>query len=127
MKKCKICKHYSPEHYLQGEKVDLCKNPENKQITIWAEGDEFPYKQDMQVSDNFACNRFEPITNKTPKHYNFKIQPIDVIDDWGLDFYRGNAVKYIARAGRKGSAVEDINKAIHYLELYKERILDGNK
>ena len=63
--------------------------------------------------------------NKIPKHYDFKIQPLDVIDDWNLDFYRGNAVKYIARAGRKGSAIEDIDKAIHYLELYKKRILNG--
>jgi len=84
------------------------------EVDVWDE----VYANDLlKVADN--------LKNKTPKHYDFKIQPLDVIDDWNLDFYRGNAVKYIARAGRKGSAIEDINKAIHYLELYKKRILNG--
>ena len=36
--------------------------------------------------------------------------------------YTGNAVKYISRAGRKGSAVEDLRKAIQYLEWEIERL-----
>lgn len=46
-----------------------------------------------------------------------------VIDAWGLDFYRGNALKYIARAGKKvsrtgkkKSEIEDLKKAVTYLE-----------
>lgn len=51
-----------------------------------------------------------------PKHYNFgKYEVIDVIDDWKLDFSLGNAVKYIARAGRKDDAITDLKKAIFYL------------
>ena len=45
-----------------------------------------------------------------------KVQPWDIVDDWGLDFYRGNALKYLLRAGRKGPAVEDLKKAKHYIE-----------
>ena len=56
-------------------------------------------------------------------HYKkHKIQPLDIIDECGLDFYLGNVLKYILRD--KGSKREDIDKAIHYLELYKERVLD---
>jgi hypothetical protein len=56
-------------------------------------------------------------------HYvKYKIQPLDIIDEYGLDFYLGNVLKYILR--EKGSKKEDIDKAIHYLELYKERVLD---
>lgn len=53
-----------------------------------------------------------------PKHYcqGRQHQPIDVIEDWGLDYHLGNAVKYIARAGRKGDAVEDLEKAIWYIQ-----------
>lgn len=55
-----------------------------------------------------------------PKHYNLgKIEVIDAIEDWRLGFHLGNAVKYIARAGYKGtpeSYEEDIGKAIWYLE-----------
>jgi hypothetical protein len=53
---------------------------------------------------------------KAPKHYQGKITPFDVIDEWGLDFYLGNVVKYIARHNKKGNKKEDIDKAIHYLK-----------
>lgn len=57
-----------------------------------------------------------------PPHYNKgKIEVIDFIDDQRLDFCRGNAVKYICRAPFKGSAMNDIDKAIWYLQRYKQK------
>ena len=51
------------------------------------------------------------------EHYRkFKIQPWDVIDEYGLSFYAGNALKYLLRAGNKGSKVEDLKKCRHYLD-----------
>ena len=50
-------------------------------------------------------------------HYRkHKIQPWDVWDEYDLDRYRANAVKYLLRAGDKGPAVEDLKKARHYLD-----------
>ena len=40
----------------------------------------------------------------------------DFIRDQGLNFHLGNAIKYICRAGYKDSKIEDLQKAIHYLE-----------
>ena len=54
----------------------------------------------------------------SPRHYaDLDPEPIDVIEGWGLGFSLGNAVKYIARAGRKpGEAAEaDLAKAAWYL------------
>jgi hypothetical protein len=52
----------------------------------------------------------------SPKHYNIgKIEVIEAIEDWQLGFNLGNAVKYIARAEHKGKYVEDLEKAIWYL------------
>lgn len=54
-----------------------------------------------------------------PKHYNTgKYEVIDVIYDWQLDFSLGNAVKYIARAGKKDQSktIEDLKKAVWYIE-----------
>lgn len=52
-------------------------------------------------------------------HYNQgNFEVIDVIEDWKLDFHRGNAIKYIARAPYKGDPVTDIEKAIYYLKRY---------
>lgn len=57
-----------------------------------------------------------------PSHYNFgKYEVIDVIEDWGLGFNLGNAVKYIARADHKGNALEDLKKAAWYLQREIEK------
>jgi hypothetical protein len=51
-----------------------------------------------------------------PSHYTFgQIEVIEVIEDWNLDYHRGNAVKYIARAPHKGNELEDLRKAQWYL------------
>lgn len=59
------------------------------------------------------------------EHYKrMDVQPWDVIDTWPkeqrLAFYRGNALKYIMRAGNKGPAKEDLAKAHHYLQKLLE-------
>lgn len=54
-----------------------------------------------------------------PAHYGGEKNPyeaIKVIEAWGLGFCLGNAVKYIARAGKKGDALEDLRKARWYLD-----------
>ena len=54
-----------------------------------------------------------------PSYYNdTKITPFDVIDDWGLNFYLGNAIKYIKRAGKKdgNSRLQDLKKVREYIE-----------
>ena len=51
-----------------------------------------------------------------PAHYNTgNIEVIDAIEDWGLGFCLGNAVKYIARADHKGKPIEDLEKALWYI------------
>jgi len=54
-------------------------------------------------------------------HYKrFKINPAKFINENGLLFAEGNAIKYICRHKLKGKK-EDILKAIHYLEMIIER------
>ena len=53
---------------------------------------------------------------QTPSHYTHtKIEPIKVINSIELGFNLGNAYKYLARAGYKGSKKQDIKKAIDYI------------
>jgi hypothetical protein len=50
-----------------------------------------------------------------PEHYRFgNSQVIDITRHLG--FLEGNVVKYVTRAGRKGSRVEDLKKARQYLD-----------
>jgi hypothetical protein len=59
-------------------------------------------------------------------HYTqLRVQPWEAMQAWMSDeefigFLRGNAIKYLARAGKKapnevGSRLEDVQKAQHYL------------
>ena len=53
-----------------------------------------------------------------PSHYaeGRQFEPIDVIEDWELNFRLANTVKYISRAGRKQDILEDLRKARWYLD-----------
>ena len=53
------------------------------------------------------------------EHYQGEIQPWDAIIAWELGFLDGCAVKYLARWRKKGG-VQDIMKAIHFLEKLVE-------
>lgn len=60
-----------------------------------------------------------------PNHYNMgKFEVIDVIEDWDLNFNLGNAVKYIARSDYKGNKVEDLRKAMWYIDREIERSIE---
>jgi len=54
---------------------------------------------------------------KGPSYYQRGSYDVwDFIRDQNLNFHLGNAIKYICRAGYKGSKIQDLEKAIHYLE-----------
>lgn len=61
-----------------------------------------------------------------PKHYTFgNFEVIDVLQDW----FPNNPLlwqvgKYIARAERKGRTLEDLRKAMFYLQREIERLED---
>lgn len=63
------------------------------------------------------------------EHYLGKnIQPLDVIDEYQLDFYLGNVLKYILRKkGDKYDRIQDLKKAKHYIELYLERVMPNER
>jgi hypothetical protein len=41
---------------------------------------------------------------------------IDVCKDYDLNFNRGNVMKYVARAGKKSDELQDLKKALDYLQ-----------
>ena len=53
-----------------------------------------------------------------PSHYtDGKIEVIEFIEDKNLNYHKGNAIKYICRAGKKDpqKEIEDLQKAIWYI------------
>ncbi len=60
-----------------------------------------------------------------PAHYGGKDNPyeaIKVIEAWGLGFHVGNVVKYLSRAGKKDSRIQDLEKAKWYLDRIIDKI-----
>lgn len=53
---------------------------------------------------------------ETPKHYESAITPVEYIAANSLNFFEGNAIKYLHRHRKKNGA-EDIRKAIHYCQM----------
>jgi hypothetical protein len=53
-------------------------------------------------------------------HYkDMAIQPVTFIVKNNIPFLEGNVIKYVCRHANKNGA-QDIDKAIHYLQLIKE-------
>jgi hypothetical protein len=60
-----------------------------------------------------------------PNHYggeNNLYEAIKVIDAWDLGFSLGNTVKYISRAGKKDKELQDLKKALWYLQHHIETL-----
>ena len=68
----------------------------------------------------------DPVNN--PAHYTNHPSGIECIQvTEHMNFNRGNAVKYIWRCGDKGEPVEDLRKAIWYLEREIARLEQPRK
>ncbi len=63
-----------------------------------------------------------------PFHYckGRRFEPVDVINDWQLNFNLGNVIKYVSRAGRKENLLEDLQKAQYYLKYEIDKITQDN-
>lgn len=80
------------------------------------------------MRDNEARYIKTDMVNHPPHYKSGGIETIDYIqakltDEEFSGFCKGNALKYISRAGRKGKAAEDYKKAVWYLN----RLIDNQE
>lgn len=60
-----------------------------------------------------------------PPYYNkANMSVIDIIDEYELNFNKGNIIKYVLRSGKKSkdTEIQDLQKAIRYCQMEIERI-----
>lgn len=72
----------------------------------------------------WSARDHDPVNH--PRHYTSSpsgIECIDVVRH--MNFNRGNAIKYTWRAGEKGPPIEDLKKAIWYLQDEIKRLDSG--
>ena len=87
--------------------------------------------------DSFKCGEsfslwdsIAPVPEKDnvnhPTHYTQgKIEVIEVIEDWELNYLEGNIIKYVARYKYKNK-IEDLKKAEWYLKRLIKGMIDAN-
>lgn len=79
-------------------------------------------KREWDEDNGARYVEIEPASDKQVggDHYkDMPIQPSEFIYKNKLNWLQGNAIKYICRHNRKHGS-QDLDKAIHYLELLKE-------
>jgi hypothetical protein len=96
---------------------DLLTNIENTEGWTCDDDHLWTFKPLSEWQDDKSAG--DPVNH--PPHYQGKVECIDAIeaalgDDGFIAFCRGNAMKYLYRAGRKGDSVEDLRKAAWYLD-----------
>lgn len=88
----------------------------------------------MAVTKDLAREQYEPMKSlaehkdgkkdpTNPNHYKShpsKIECIQITEH--MNFCRGNAIKYIWRAGEKNDEIEDLEKAKWYIEREIQRL-----
>jgi hypothetical protein len=121
-----------------GSKNKKKKYSNNTKITVQGlNDDELKWPQHDLITldehDPLEFNKLKPAINilnhalrhedKAPAHYSKgKYTPWEIILDWKLDYFTGNAIKYICRHQHKGKPAEDIQKAIDCLVAYKKEL-----
>lgn len=116
---CENCSHVEKSEF--EEPCVRCKGtalPDSEEFknrpNLWTDGVRFPtHKTD------------DPVNH--PSHYTKgKIEVADFIADQKLNFDRGNAVKYVCRAGSKDPSkeIQDLEKAIWYIN-HEIKMLKG--
>lgn len=141
----KIVTYYGPDDNPIGITIESEKDPVHFIMDeVAANFNVFPPSSETDIKDLKVGLEPEPsisIAEKEdrishPSHYTWLKDKcgIEVIDiTRHLDFDRGNALKYILRATHKSEqgmsdkekAIEDINKAIFYLNDYKKNFLEN--
>ena len=83
-------------------------------VQVWSK-----IAQSLGVTDSSADN-----VNHPAYYTDGQIEVSDFIADKNLNFFRGNVVKYVARAGKKNAEteVEDLQKARWYIDREIERL-----
>ena len=106
---CNVCEGYNK--YVN--RNIYIHQPDTVAISTWDDKDAFDGY--YGGSEDYVQKANDSVFS--PKHYTAgKYEVIDVIEDWNLNFRLANTIKYIARHEHKGKPLEDLKKALWYLQ-----------
>lgn len=130
---CRLCGREKAAHQL-----DACPLHDEEQGMVYSDWMKFTHPttpiewlETPRIDDDEDEHTLLETTPHTdPSHYirGRKFEPWDVIEDWELDFFLGNVIKYISRAGRKAAGntmLSDLIKARNYIDRRIKKIEDS--
>jgi len=102
-----------------GNNANFCsKECLNKYMSIFTDKAD---KLEPLTIQSYKSAKHDPVDH--PKHYTTHPSGVECIQiTRHMNFNRGNAIKYIWRCGDKGNPIEDLKKAIWYLQDEIKRI-----
>lgn len=112
-----IDKQWDHKHVNKCLRIADASELELDKALILISGDDIVEEYAPEYPEETEAPATDPVNR--PAHYtDGKIEVIEFIEDKKLGFCLGNAVKYIARAGKKDPTkeIEDLNKARWYIE-----------
>ena len=131
---------YAPLEMIEGVEVGgltLTKNKEDKYRWV-RNGSLEKVKTEgwlTEVEEEAEVGGFPPASSKQegesvkpdmvnhPPHYTVGgVETIDFIEAKGLNYHLGQVIKYVSRAGKKGDALQDLQKARWYLNREIARV-----
>ena len=63
------------------------------------------------------------MTIEKPNYYqSTSIDVIDLCKLYDINFNKGNVIKYVCRAGKKDNEIQDLKKAVEYLQREIEHL-----
>lgn len=74
------------------------------------------YKRLHSHYDPFGNEMFIQDEVEKDNHYKKKVEPIDLIEAFDLNFNLDNVIKYVSRCNHKGNRKDDLRKALYYLK-----------
>ena len=82
------------------------------------------FKWNKEIFDTTpALVATQPDMVNHPPHYTVGgVETIDFIEAKGLNYHLGQVIKYVSRAGKKGDALQDLQKARWYLNREIARV-----
>ena len=106
---------------LSGFRVKACGQDPWDEFYVNESSDESQPTQPTESSSKDAPTKTDPVNH--PAHYTQHPSGVECIQvTEHMNFNRGNAIKYIWRAGDKGDVVQDLQKARWYIDREIQRL-----
>lgn len=108
---------WAPPHNEEHDEDRDCRPTESDPLTYWCHPVSAERRGYDLVPEPPSVNG-GPAYDPPPSHYEGNgIMPWDVIQAWGLDYWLGNVLKYVCRAGKKDIAtrLDDLKKARNFI------------